>query len=182
MQDQLIKFFSKAISPLKRKVQLMVGRGILLAINDSKDIQLLQGSFLAGETKDQTESFQHYGFTSNPPPGTECIMVSVGGNREHGVIIATENREFRLKDLPTGDSAQYNKNGKYIKLLGDNADILIEKLKITNSSHELVAVLSEGMDEVIKGKTITLMGPQPWDPATIVLLQAVKDKLDTFKI
>lgn len=181
-QSDLIKFFNKAMAPIKRKVLLMVARGIMLAIKDGGSIQIAQGSFLADETKDQVEVFNHFGFTSNPPSQTECIMLSVGGNREHSVIIATENRDLRLKDLPSGDSAMYNKNGKYIKLLGDNADILVEKLKITNSSHELVAVLSEWMDEIIKGKTITAIGPQPWDPGTVILLQAVKDKLDTFKV
>ena len=181
-QNDLIKFISKAMAPIKRKVLLTIGRGILLAVNDGKDIQQIQGSFFAGETKDQVESFNNYGFTSNPPSGTECIMVSVGGNREHGVIIATENRSLRLKGLPSGASAQYNNNGKYIKLIEDNAEILIEKLKITNSSHELVAVLSEWMDKVMAGKVITAIGPQPFDPGTITALTAVKAKLDTFKV
>lgn len=181
-QSDLIKFFSKAMAPIKRKVLLMVGRGILLAVNDSKGIQQAQGSFFAGETKDQVESFHNFGFTSSPPSGTECIMVSVGGNREHGIIIATENRSLRLKDLLPGDSAQYNKNGKYIKLTGDDAEISIGKIKVENDSNELITVLSDFMDEVIKGKTITAIGPQPWDPGTLILLNDVKDKLDTFKI
>ncbi|MBE9542504.1 MAG: phage baseplate assembly protein [Proteobacteria bacterium] len=180
--NDLIKFFNKMMAPMKRKVLLMIGRGIMLAVDDSKKIQLAQGSFFADEIKDQIEVFNHFGFTSNAPAKTECIMVSIGGNREHSIIIASENRELRLKDLPPGASAQYNKNGKYIKLIEDNAEILIEKLKITNSSHELIAVLSEWMDEIIKGKTITVIGPQPWDAATIVKLTDVKIKLDTFKI
>lgn len=180
--SDLVKFFSKAISPLKRKVLLMIGRGIMLAIKDSEKIQQAQASFFSGETKEDIEVFQLFGFTSHPPLNTECIMVSVGGNREHGVIIASENREFRLKDLPQGASAQYNKNGKYIKLIEDNAEISVEKIKIENSSEELITVLFDFMDEVIKGKTITGIGPQPWDPSTVIALNAVKDKLETFKI
>lgn len=180
--SDLVKFFNKAIAPLKRKILLMAGRGILLAIDDGKGIQQVQASFFKDETKGEVERFSNFGFTSNPPANTECVMISIGGNREHGIIIATENRDLRLKGLPPGASAQYNSNGKYIKLLDDNAEMLIEKLEITNSSNELMAVLSEWMDEIIQGKTVTLAGPQPWDPATIIKLQAVKVKLDTFKV
>lgn len=179
--DTILKLFNKAIAPLKRKVLLMIGRGVLLAIKDSDKIQIAQGSILAGETKDEIEVFNNFGFTSHPPANTECIIVSIGGNREHSVVIASENRELRLKDLPEGASAQYNKNGKYLKLIDDDAEMLIEKLKIENSSHELIAVLSEWMDKIILGTTITAIGPQPWTDATIAQLQAVKTKLDTFK-
>ena len=180
--SDLVKFLNKGMAPLKRKILLMIGRGIMLSVKDSEKIQQSQASFYKDEIKGDIEVFNSFGFTSNPPKDTECIMLSVGGNREHGVIIATENRELRLKDLPPGASAQYNKNGKYIKLLDDNAELSIEKIKIENASNELIAVLSEFMDEVIKGKTITGIGPQPLDPATVITLNAVKDKLDTFKI
>lgn len=181
MMESLRKAVSDMVRPLQNKVLLMVGRGIILAVNDGTKIQQLQITLLADEVKDQVESFQHFGFTSNPPQNTECIMVSVAGSRDHGVVIATENRELRLKGLAPGDSAQYNKNGKHIWLKGDNAEMLLEKLKIQNSSHEMVAVLSEFMDEVTNGLVITALGPQPWEPGTKAKLVAVKAKLDTFK-
>jgi phage baseplate assembly protein V len=182
LADDIRKAVSDIVRPLKNKVLLMVGRGIILAVSDGEKIQQLQITLLADEVKDQVESFGQFGFTSNPPSNTECIMVSVAGSRDHGVVIATENRELRLKGLASGDSAQYNKNGKYIWLEGDNGKMLMEKLSITNSNHEMVAVLSEFMDEVIKGLTITALGPQPWEPGTKEKLEAVKEKLDTFKV
>ena len=181
LADDIRKVVRDIVKPLQNKVLLLVGRGILLAVKDDQKIQQLQVTLLADEVKDQVESFAHFGFTSNPPANTEVIMVSVAGSRDHGVVIATENRELRLKGLASGDSAQYNKNGKYFWLEGDNGKMLVEKLSITNSSHEMVAVLSEFMDEVIKGLTITALGPQPWEPGTKAKLEQVKAKLDTFK-
>lgn len=180
--DDIRKAVKDIVKPLQNKVLLLVGRGILMAVDDSKNIQQIQITLLADEVKDQVESFSHFGFTSNPPSGSDCIMLSVAGSRDHGVVIATENRELRLKGLASGDSAQYNKNGKYIWLEGNNGKMLMEKLSITNTNHEMVAVLSEFMDEVIKGLTITAIGPQPWEPGTKTKLEAVKAKLDTFKI
>ncbi len=180
--ENLVRFFNKAISPLKRKVLLMIGRGVMLAVTDSEKIQLVQLSLLEGETKDKVESFAHFGFTSNPPIGSDCIMLSVGGNREHGIIIGTEHRDFRLKDLASGDSAIYNKNNKYIWLKGDDIEIALSKLKIENDSNELMAVLSEWMEKVISGKVVTAIGPQPWTPDTLAQLDAVKVKMDSFKV
>jgi phage gp45-like len=108
-------------------------------------------------------------------------MLSVGGNRDHGIVIATEHRDHRFKNLDEGDTVLYNKNGKYIHLKGDNIEALVSKLKIENDSHEMVAVLSEFMQEVIDGLTFTAIGPQPWIPATKAKLEAVKTKMDTFK-
>jgi phage baseplate assembly protein V len=182
LADDIRRLVSETVRPLKNMVLLSIGRGIILAVNDAEKIQQLQATLLADEVKDQVESFAHFGFTSNPPADTECIMVSVAGSRDHGVIVATENRALRLKGLASGESAQYNKNQKYIWIkANDNVEMLLAKLKIQNANHEMVAVLSEFMDEVIKGLTITAIGPQPWEPGTKAKLEAVKEKLDTFK-
>lgn len=181
--DEIRKAVTSMVMPLKNKILLMVGRGIIMAVNDSNKIQQMQITLLADEVKDQVEVFNHFGFTSNAPGGSECIMLSVAGSRDHGVVIATENREMRLKGLVSGESAQYNLNGKYIWIKeSDNIEMLLKKIKIQNDDHEMITVLSEFMDEVIKGLTITAIGPQPWEPATKAKLEAVKEKLDTFKV
>lgn len=183
MIDDIKRVITQTVNPLKNKILLMIGRGIVTTTNDTTPTQQIQATLLADEVKDQIESFNHFGFTSNPPSGSECIMVSVAGSRDHGVIIATENRKLRLKGLKPGESAQYNKNGKYIWIKeNDYIEMTLEKLKIENANHEMISVLSEFMDEVIKGLTITAIGPQPWEPGTKAKLEAVKEKLDTFKV
>jgi phage baseplate assembly protein V len=172
------------VKPLKNAALLMIGRGILLAADDTQKIQLIQASLLADEVKDQMEMFAHYGFTSCPPEGTEIVAASVGGSRDNAIAVASEHRQYRLKNLEKGESALYNgMSGKYIWLKKNgNTEVTLNKLKINNANYEAVAVLSEFMDEVINGLTITAIGPQPWEPDTKARLQAVKDKLDTFKV
>jgi len=181
MTEKIVRIFNQLIGPLKRSVLLMIGRGVLTALDSSKDIQLAQLTLLADETKDKTEFFQHFGFTSRPPAETDIVMLSVGGNRDHGVIIASENRSLRLKGLDDGDSAMYNKNGKFIKLKADDLDALVEKVIINNSSHELITVIHEYFEAVRDGLVQTAIGPQPWEPNTITALQAIITKLETFK-
>lgn len=179
--EDVVKIIRQVIRPIKNKVLLTIGRGILLAAKDDKEIQQVQITLLADEVKDQVESMGHFGFSSNAPKGSDIVMVSVGGNRDHGIVIATEHRDHRFKGLAEGDCVLYNKNGKYIHLNGDNIDALVSKIKIQNDSHEMISVLSEFMQAVIDGLVFTAIGPQPWTAATKSSLDAIKAKMDTFK-
>jgi phage baseplate assembly protein V len=125
--NDLVNFFRRAMQPLKDRVFLMVGRCIIKAIDDGKVIQELQIAALKDETMDRIPRFQEFGFGSNPPVGTEAIMVALGGNRENTVVIATDHRNFRKKDLAPGETAIYNEDfaATYIHLKR-NGEILIK--------------------------------------------------------
>lgn len=112
----LINFFQRAIKPLRDRVYIMIGRAIITAVDDSKMFQELQLSALAGETLGKVQRFQNFGFTSNPPLGTEAIISSLGGNRDNTIVIATDNRNIRIKNLESGETAIYTDDGTYIKL------------------------------------------------------------------
>ncbi|WP_431477838.1 phage baseplate assembly protein domain-containing protein [Massilia eburnea] len=56
------------------------------------------------------------GFTSVPKPGAEGVVVFVGGNRDHGLVIAVEDRRFRLKGLASGEVAIYDDQGQKVHL------------------------------------------------------------------
>jgi len=132
--EDIIKVFRKLIAPLQRKVLLTIGRGVILATKDSGTLQVIQGTFLADEVKSDVEKMHHFGFTSHAPKNSECIMVSVGGNREHGIIIATESRQYRFKDLGEGEAAIYSQFGDYIHL--KNGNVIDVKTKTLNIDAE----------------------------------------------
>lgn len=178
-------FFSRAVAPLKRKVLLMVGRAIITAVDDSKNIQELQISILADEVQEGVQHFQNYGFRSNPPKQTEAILLSIGGNRDNPVIIASENRNAKsvLPDLAEGESVWYHHLEEvYLQWKGKNLEGKADKIKIENENNEIISVLSELVQEILDSLTETALGPAPLTPATKARIQAVKDKLDTFKV
>lgn len=107
---------SDMIKPLRNRVYSMITRAVLETVNDASDMQLVKISLLADETRDSIERFQNYGFTSVPPPNSEAIALSVGGNRDHMVVIAVDNRIFRLKGLLNGEVAMYTDEGDFIKI------------------------------------------------------------------
>ncbi|MFS7553972.1 phage baseplate assembly protein V, partial [Pasteurella multocida] len=93
-----------------------VFRGVLNLVKSGDNIQKAQVSGLAGETLQDVELMQQFGFTSVPPAGTQVVVVPVGGKTTHSIIIATENGAFRVKNLENGETALYDQSGSTIIL------------------------------------------------------------------
>lgn len=106
----------KLLEPLRNRVMLMVARGVVRLVDDGKLLQALQVSFLPGEVRDRLERFGSYGFTSAPHPGAEAVAVFVGGNRDHGLVIAVDDRRYRLRALEEGEVALYDDLGSKVHL------------------------------------------------------------------
>lgn len=106
--------WERLLDPIVRRVQLMIGRCVLTAVNDTPAAQEAQISLLHGEVRDKVERFQEYGFTSVPQDDAEGVAVFVGGDRGHGIIIACEDRRYRLKGMEKGEVALYTDEGDMV--------------------------------------------------------------------
>jgi phage baseplate assembly protein V len=115
----MIRAIAKLTAPLHRRVMLMVGRAAIELVNDALTVQGLQVSLMADEVRDNVERFQQYGLTSHPHPGAEGIVVCVGGSRDHAVVIACDDRRYRLQGLEQGEVALYDDLGQSIILKRD---------------------------------------------------------------
>lgn len=112
----MISTIKHLLNPLQRRVALMVSRAVVVLVNDALKMQGVQINLLAGVTRDGVERFQNYGFTSNPHPGAEAIVVSVGGNQDHGIAIVVDDRRYRLVGLAEGEAALYDDLGQKVHL------------------------------------------------------------------
>lgn len=120
-------------------ILLMIGRGRIMAVNEnkSKNLQKLQVAFLAGELINGLDLFQQYGFSSSPLPGAECVAVFRAGDRSQGVVIATEDRRYRIV-TKGGETAIYGKGGQYILLKNDeDIEIGCKKYSRKTDSEEI---------------------------------------------
>lgn len=106
--DQRIR---RALNGVRLAFRASLGR-----VNSAPEVQLAQGEGLSGEELQGNELMQHYGFTSVPLPGTGAIVLPVGGQTSHGIIIATEHGSYRLKNLKPGEVALYTDEGAKIVL------------------------------------------------------------------
>jgi phage baseplate assembly protein V len=96
---------NRLLSSLSRRLRLLIARAVVTAIDDSGRIQAAQVRLLDGEVRDEVEILHQYGFTSIPPGKREGLYFSVGGDRDHGVMVCVADREFRLGNLEPGETA-----------------------------------------------------------------------------
>lgn len=147
------RMVSRIIAPLRRRVQLMVGRAVLSVIDDTKKVQTVKVDLLSDEVSEDVERFQNYGHTAVPFKDCEAVVVFVGGSRAHGIIVATDDRAKRPTGLAEGDSALYNGNG--VRVLCDQA---ADQVLLGNTPAEFVA-----LENLVKAE-----------------LDALKSTIDTF--
>ena len=91
-------------------------RGKIARVKSGGKVQRAQIEGLDGETVQDLEHAENFGFTSNPPAGSDCVVVPLGGKTSHGIIVTTSNGAYRITGLAEGETAVYNAAGAKIIL------------------------------------------------------------------
>ena len=133
-----MKGLDRLLKPLNGRIQMMIGRAVIVAANDALKAQGLQVELLDGEVQDGIEHFQHYGVTSVPLAGAEAVIAFVGGLRSHGICIGTVDRRFRLTGLQAGEVALHDDQGQKVHITRDGIVIETDKPVIVRSPNVLV--------------------------------------------
>lgn len=106
-------------------------RGKFARVQAGGGVQKIQVEGLDGETVQDLEHAENFGFTSNPPAGSDCVVVPLGGKTSHGIIVTTTNGAYRITGLSDGETAVYNADGAKIVLKkGRVIEIDCDKLNI----------------------------------------------------
>ncbi|MFN1149934.1 phage baseplate assembly protein V [Serratia liquefaciens] len=116
-------------------------RARLTRITTAGGVQLAQLGGVEGETLQEAEVFQQYGVTSVPPDGAMAILLPLGGCTSHGVVIATEHSQYRIKGLKPGEVAIYTdegasivlKKGRVIEVTCDDYRVVCKRFSVTAS-------------------------------------------------
>lgn len=135
---------ARMIAPLQRRVMLMMGRGVVGPVTDNGGLQTMQLTLLEGEVRDDVERVQNYGLSANPLPGSDCIVICAGGNRDHPVIIALDDRRYRPDGGAPGEVTLYTHlaggaGGHRITLKADQS-VEIQALKVVIKAVEKVRI------------------------------------------
>jgi phage baseplate assembly protein V len=128
---------------LQRRVMNMTARGVIAESDDEPGMQRVQVSLLHDEGKTAVERMQNYGFSSHAPGNSEVLVVFIGGGRDHGVIVATDDRASRFTDLAPGEAAIYTDEGDSIVLKRDNTIELTTKKLIIKAEDEVIVETKE---------------------------------------
>lgn len=116
----MMRALAKFKDSIGRRLAQLVSRAVIQMVNDAGGLQELQVQALADELLDRVERFQQYGLTTVPLPGAEGLLLSVGGSRSNAVIIAVDDRRYRLQALEGGEVALYTDEGDFIHLKRGN--------------------------------------------------------------
>ncbi len=137
-------FLERILSPLRDKLLLMVSRAVVQRIHDGGG--QIQIEALAGEVSDHVERWGVVGVASHPKPGTEALLVAVGGSRSHLVAVAGDDRERRPTDLVEGEIRIYAPDGSNatvslvdgkITVTGDQVDVIATAVTVQSADIEL---------------------------------------------
>lgn len=104
----------RMLRPLGERLRLVCSRAVVRLSDDTKPVQSLQVERFVGEVS-EAERFQEYGFTSHPEPGAEAAVLSMNGDRSHAIVVAVEDRRYRIQ-LPQGATAIYDRAGSKVVL------------------------------------------------------------------
>jgi phage baseplate assembly protein V len=162
------------LSPVYRRIAVLISRGILQTIDDSKNIPLIKVSLGASEVKDALEYLQTYGFTSVPEQGAETVIAFIGGNRDNGVAIAVGDSRSRKKDLASGDVCVYRKGGDFILFTEEGIEINSSGKVVVNCTDVVLGGSTGGPTSgVVTGECICAYTGSP-HPDTSTKVKAVK--------
>lgn len=130
-----------SLQRLWRRVLYTVGRGVIRLVADAGNVQIVQVRLGQLETRDNTPRLAEYGFTSNPPPGSDAVLLFIAGDRSNGVVVATGHQASRLKGLVPGEAALYDDLGQFVRLTRTGI-VISSPLKITLEAPEIDLIAS----------------------------------------
>lgn len=116
----LLETVRSLVEPALRRVKLLASRGVVRSSDDQRKALALDLAVLAGETVRAAERFAHFGMTSRPPTGSEVVVLFIGGNRDHPIVVADEDRRSRpTGTLAEGETLIYSAGGARVLLKAD---------------------------------------------------------------
>lgn len=163
---------SDALARVWNRLRLVIGRGRSTQVDDSKPAQVHQVRMGADELRDGTPRAAEYGFVSNPPAGTDVIVVFIAGERTNGVIIATNNQTFRMRELATGEVAIHDDKGRFVLLGAAGIHVQGNADPITVETTSDITATAGGNITLNAAGKITLAAPQVEIDATTLTVKA----------
>jgi phage gp45-like len=116
---------SRVIEPLRRLLKMIASKAVIDSVDDSQAMQTVQVIVGKNEVLGDVERVQPFGLSSVPAAGDEAIVVLIGGEREHAVVIACDSTAKRPTGLQEGEVCVYRDNKNRITFKA-NGDIDIE--------------------------------------------------------
>lgn len=149
----MIEQFGRLLDPLKSSIKNLALKALVRIVDDSKDLQQLQVEVFEGEPIDGVERMQNYGFCSSPEDGAEALLLNLGGNWNHPIVVVTDDRRYRPKNMAPGEVRVFHKSGQYISI--KDSGISINAIDRNGDKHP-VSIEASSLKITADGKSFSL--------------------------
>lgn len=114
---------ARFLRPFTIRLQTMVGRAVLLAVDNTAAAQRVRIKLNGDEIIEQIERLQEYGLETNPPieDTSEAVILSIGGSRELSFVTRVQARALRPVGLKAGEVKLWSKFGQYVYFKEDGS-------------------------------------------------------------
>jgi phage baseplate assembly protein V len=157
MMRAVAALIDQALHPVRMRVANLLARAIVQLVSDGTNVQTMQLGVLDGEDRDDCERIQQYGFSSVPKPGAEAVVLFVGGDRGHPLVIATDDRRYRPRGKPGGEVAIYSDETDEVRLARGNK-VQVKSAGTIAMGADPVAVAENPLNGVATGTSIDSWG------------------------
>ncbi|RQV20670.1 phage baseplate assembly protein V [Burkholderia cenocepacia] len=106
------------------RMRSLFGRGRITRVDDSGPVQIVQARMNGLEVPDGRYRVPEFGFSSNPPIGSDALVLHIAGDRSAGAVVGTNHQTSRPRGLAPGESILYSEDGKSVYL--KNGSIVVE--------------------------------------------------------
>lgn len=137
---------TRLLAPLRARIANMLARAVVQLADDGRKLQVVQLGVLDGETREGCERFQEYGFTSVPLAGAEAVVLFPDGRRDHGLVVAVDDRRHRKTGLAAGEVAVYQKDGLFLLLKSDRMVAAAPELRLGSDAAANYVALANLVD------------------------------------
>lgn len=136
----------------------------VVKVNDSGPQQIVDVHGAFGDKPRKIWRVQDFGYSSNPPAGSEGLLQALAGNSDRLIYRDGGHQEHRPKNLPAGGTALYDADGKLLKIVkeettfdaGNKPLTLFNATKVKIEASETVAIGVGGTWITIKGGKVYL--------------------------
>lgn len=133
---------TRTLEALRLRLLLLLGRGRISLVDDGGPVQLVQVAMQGRSLHDQTPRLAEYGLSSNPPAGSDAVLVKLAGDHSQAVVIATGHQATRPTGLPAGATVLYDSQGSKVLLNADGTLLVHAETTVTVSTPGASAVLT----------------------------------------
>ena len=144
---------------LFERIAMMLRRGAVVLVDDSKPMQTAQIQTYAGDLSDAVEHFQPYGFSSIPTGECEAVVACINGNPDHQIALVFDDRSKRPTGGQPGEVTVYDDQGSAVKLARGGALIANGSQTVTVQAGTSITLVVGVSSITISATGIVITGP-----------------------